>query len=913
MKNLLLFIMALLPFQQGHDVGNTTVSGTIFCQEGKRIAIPLGGAELSLVAGKDTLHTTSDELGRYSFSTAKTFEVTILAKYQGYEDFKQTYQLFDSHTAIAINMKRSMEQLDAAKIKSEIPFVRKDADTTIYNMAALEKMDGDRALRLVLQIPGFEIIKGKLTVWGEVIDKTYVNGRLIYGDDPMSALNLLNADEIKNVRVYDTQRMEDIQRGLKNSKKRRVIDIQTFQQFLAAVDVQAQTRAGAVYDMNEAYDNPLRYSAGVNFDSNREMQQIEAVVNSNNINDSRNGLEVTKCDMPALHSDQKQTGMSFSIAKKWKDAEWGNSLSASYEYNHENCAIRDGVSEIDRIGTDSGILPLRYESVSSSEGINKFHEIRISANLHSTPFKDVKLGTVFKIDDSQKNNLSKMWNDAGATGTQSQCQVSSIESRRYHFNQRFTWSNPYAKNGWVPAIHINYNVSNNEFNETNIDTLMSSSIRRNLEGSGDEMRKYFLGTFSLKKALKNTGYITTGMELWYQTEYTERHNEKSTIDHLLPEREQTDFVNSFDYNWHAFRNSIMGVYSVSARKHQLIKVIAGLTAEKIKDIETFPTEIRTDNSFVTPSIQVSSTPPIRRDKLIISYTLQGIPPASESMRKRINNLNPLRLTMGNPDLKRTVNQTVGVNYIPHILPGGASFALQCLVNIDHNPVVSKINYYSSPGTLSAWGVDYSIPAGGTLTEFVNASYSLTSDFMARFDCRIKPLKGTLKSEFSLNYRRLPEYDFDMLNFMTGTSPRLSLSLTTMPVKCLRLTLSSSTSYNKDINTYNAVLSESVVESCSATAELRFLKNGFCDARYSATIYNYLSGMGTDTDIHNLTCSVGSFFLKGKLAVSISGSDLLGKAFRYSTSTTGSEFIRFADPSVGRYCLLNVAYRFSKKH
>lgn len=452
MRNLLLAILALLPFQQGQDVGNTTVSGTIFCQEGKRIAIPLGGAELSLVAGKDTLHTTSDDLGRYSFSTAKTFEVTILAKYQGYEDFKQTYQLFDSHTAIAINMKRSMEQLDAAKIKSEMPFVRKDADTTIYNMAALEKMDGDRALKLVLQIPGFAIRNGKLTVWGEVIDKTYVNGRLIYGDDPMSALNLLNADEIKNVRVYDTQRMEDIQRGLKNSKKRRVIDIQTFQQFLAAVDVQAQTRAGAVYDMNEAYDHPLRYSAGVNFDSNREMQQIAAAVNRNNIFDNGNGLEVTKSKMETLYSDRAHTSSSVSISKKWNDAEWGNSLLASYKYNHENGVTNNGTSEIDRIGTDGGIMPLHYEAVNSSEDSNRSHDIWIMSDLHNKTLKDINLTAILKIYDSHSSNLDKMYNDAGAAGIQRQYQTSGIDSRRFSFAPQFRWYNTHAKSGWMPSV-----------------------------------------------------------------------------------------------------------------------------------------------------------------------------------------------------------------------------------------------------------------------------------------------------------------------------------------------------------------------------------------------------------------------------------------------------------------------------
>ena len=427
------------------------------------------------------------------------------------------------------------------------------------------------------------------------------------------------------------------------------------------------------------------------------------------------------------------------------------------------------------------------------------------------------------------------------------------------------------------------------------------------------MRRYFLGTFSIKKALKNTGYVTTEMELWYQTEYTDRHKDKMTVDYLLPEGEQTDLANSYDYNWYDFKNTLLGGYSISSGGHQLMKVRAGAVSEKSTDCELFPVSTGTDNFFITPFIQLNSTPPIRKDKLMISYTLQGTPPANESMRKRVNNLNPLRLTMGNPELKTTVKHTLGINYFPHILPGGASFAFQYLLVFNQNPIVSKLNFYPTSSIINAWGVDYDIPAGGTLTEFVNARYSLTSDLMARFSCRIKSLKGTLNSEISFNYRKLPEYDAETLNYMTGTSPGINLSLTMMPVKWLRLNLSSNTSYNMNVNTFKDVLSESVVEICSANAELQFLENAFCNVRYTATVYNYLCGWGTDTDIQNLTCSIGSFLYKGKLAISISGSDLLGKAFNYSTSTTGSEFIRYADASLGRYCLLNIAYRFSKKH
>ena len=62
-----MFVFTLLPIQKGEDL-RITISGTIYCQEGRKANIPLGGATLSLISGRDTLNTVSDNSGKFSFS-----------------------------------------------------------------------------------------------------------------------------------------------------------------------------------------------------------------------------------------------------------------------------------------------------------------------------------------------------------------------------------------------------------------------------------------------------------------------------------------------------------------------------------------------------------------------------------------------------------------------------------------------------------------------------------------------------------------------------------------------------------------------------------------------------------------------------------------------------------------------------
>lgn len=133
-----------------------------------------------------------------------------------------------------------------------------------------------------------------------------------------------------------------------------------------------------------------------------------------------------------------------------------------------------------------------------------------------------------------------------------------------------------------------------------------------------------------------------------------------------------------------------------------------------------------------------------------------------------------------------------------------------------------------------------------------------------------------------------------------------------PAKFLRLTLASETSYIKQVNDCQIILSEAVVENSAATAEIRFLKHFFGDIRYSGLFYRYKCGMGVDNDIHDLTAAVGAFLFDGKLACSISGSDMLGRALNYSTNSTSSEFTSNTESSLGRYFLINFAYRFCNR-
>ena len=110
-----------------------------------------------------------------------------------------------------------------------------------------------------------------------------------------------------------------------------------------------------------------------------------------------------------------------------------------------------------------------------------------------------------------------------------------------------------------------------------------------------------------------------------------------------------------------FRNdlklSVGAGLSIASPSNQLLFIRAGGVSDRQLDVEAFPTDVRASHTFTQPYTTIYIMPPLREDQLILGYTLAGETPALEQTRKQVDNRNPLRLRVGNPDLKASLKHT----------------------------------------------------------------------------------------------------------------------------------------------------------------------------------------------------------------------------------------------------------------
>lgn len=100
-------------------------------------------------------------------------------------------------------------------------------DTTVYHAGAFKTMRSDPLSDLLKKLPGVEMREGKLYANGKIVQRILVNGTPLFGDYMDRAQELLRADNVENVKVYDQHSAQSIINGDTLKPKERVIDVTT--------------------------------------------------------------------------------------------------------------------------------------------------------------------------------------------------------------------------------------------------------------------------------------------------------------------------------------------------------------------------------------------------------------------------------------------------------------------------------------------------------------------------------------------------------------------------------------------------------------------------------------------------------------------------------------------------------------
>ncbi len=177
------------------------LGGSIIDTAGK----PISEANILLIAGADTLRTTSNKDGRFSFKDIKASKVTLNISIIGYERYGALHELKEKTTTLApVTLKNAGEMLKEVVIRPQPQPIRIKKDTIEYDAAAFNVMEDDRVTELLKQLPGMEVDDDdNVKTMGKEMTKLRVNGKDFFTNNVKDFISKLPASIVAKIQVID--------------------------------------------------------------------------------------------------------------------------------------------------------------------------------------------------------------------------------------------------------------------------------------------------------------------------------------------------------------------------------------------------------------------------------------------------------------------------------------------------------------------------------------------------------------------------------------------------------------------------------------------------------------------------------------------------------------------------------------
>lgn len=867
----------------------------------------LPGAVVEVFTPADTLHATTDLNGEFYFTRVPAGLVRVRISYLGYETFTQDsvriVERFGIRYPLSVELTPQSKRIDEVVIEGQARLMTRSGDTIIYNAAAVRTMAGDEAIRILEQMPGITLDEaGSITVLGERLARTYVNGRLLFGDEPATALNNLLASEVVKMKVYSEPTDEARRRGLKRGDMQRVLDIRTREPIVAVINGHFLASYGADFERTDQ-SRQQRYGIGAtgNFFSEKLLLAVNAY--SNNIGRTSNRLQDLLKINKADNNYSERHYANLNVSKLWGPNRFeGQLLEAGYSYDDQYS--RTGSRSMRNYFATEADPARIYADTSASRSVFGRHDARL--NLTLNPGK--KNGLVFLNDFTCAT--PRHWSEQrianrSASHEQRTAVLQREEGHEYELHNRLNWwYHPSEK--FSLTVGLASQIGENDRSGVWIDTL--SLNKRTLESDYRGPRRKLSGEIEFHQQLRNDERMTITLKQSYGLEW-EKHTKSKTSLNTYDPVPAIDPANTYDYTYdyttHRAGLSLdlfSSIFSIDVRLN--------IESARLNRSERYPEGVRYGQRFtsVLPALTCSF---FRNASSfdIFSYKATVSLPGIEQLRARINDSNPLLLQGGNPGLKQSIGHLISLTY-PVWLDSGKKGTIRLSLNATWhtNDIAPHSRYFAHETRLDEW--DYTAPAGSTLTTWENMSGAFDMRFYCDYQRRIKPIRTNLSIGIRYDFERQPSFVGEQKNLLFRHTPALSLLLSGTQSRHLRLRLQSTTGY---VFARNIIGSDSryLRQTAVASAEIRFLKHLFVNTHYTLTCYRFFSNTGRNSTTHLLNAALG-YELPGKTgSLSVSAFDLLNRGTGVTATTFADYELQRWQPSFGRYFTVNIAVKFNK--
>lgn len=776
--------------------------------------------------------------------------------------------------------------IDNVTVKARMEMYKTKGDTLIYLPRAVKTMQDDKALEIMRHMPGVEVSGSGIKVMGESVVHTYVNNKLIFGSDPMLALQQLDASEVASILSYDEVIDEEFIKHGNNARKQKVLNIITFKQFTQSFSATGVAEAGA--DLRKDVDGAraTRYNVRGEGGFYNEKVQLAAKVGTGNRPASNNvGLK------PGF---QRTTDAEATVGLKGK----GGTLDVNYLYNNlhtQNTTI--GLQDYfpTKIFSSQQILD-------SLDAHQRSHNHNLLARYHY---------------NTEKWSVNSIFSGAlaGGRGTEERVQQTLQNEKPFSAIHRNTASqddntsfngtlsggrlfdsgNSLSINGSFAHSNERRDILRHELTLAQMQEL-ENRIGTHSSGIGTQVK----GGIAYSINCDRRGTISIGMNVEHS-----RKNDDIRATNLatnLPDSALSQQRVDKTTNWKPTLT-----YSLHRGKHFLL-ASANYTIANLSFHDKMYSTPADRRSYASPEVSLFyHYRPTAKQKIGVGLTNIFSPPNGSEISTRIDDRDPLQLQTGNPALKPNTLYSLSID--GNFLHRRSSFEFKAVGSIRTDAPLTERIFFEKNTVLEAYH-NFVAPAGSTLHRQINGGNEYTAQAELKYKTRLTPLRCFLHTTLYYYYRNTEESLNELRARAHDHTASLNVALTTNFSSDFRITLSSLSEYRffkNGIGLDDRVFREVV----QANLRWEFLGRMYFSTSYATELYRRANAE-MNLSNHILNMSLGCRVLNRKGSIALNAYDILNR----DTAISLGQNVQYRYTKWQRmytsYITCSFEYKFNKK-
>lgn len=914
-KLTLMALLLLTAISNGFSQETGTVKGTVTDTLNKQ---NLTNAVVAVLRAKDSVlvkYTRTTKEGQFNLPNLSAGKYIVMVSYPAYADYVDIISVAGGSTTdlgkVPVITKATL--LQEVIVRQTVSAIRVKGDTTEYRADSFRVSPNADVQELLRKLPGIQVnSKGEITAQGERVQKVLVDGEEFFSDDPAVVTKNLRADAVDKVQSFDKKSDQAVFTGIDDGQKIKTLNLTLkedkkkgyFGKLEGGGDFNKYATGKALAN---AFKGKRKISGYLTTD-NTKYEALNWDENRNYGGDANTTTEFTDDGGMMMFSsgDEFSWGRGFPtsttgglhFSNKWnKDKHNSNN---TYQFNQLD--VRGiNTNKTQNILPGADLISTSVQDQVSSKRRNKLTSIYEWQIDSSSSLKITAKGSVVN-GSSASDYFGRTINSDSILLNQSNRRT-SVEDENKTLNATILYRKRFKKTGrsfsWNNDINYNDRADNGFLTADNqfFDPL-GNIVRRDLLDQ-QKINKQLMSTINSTVNYTEPLWKNTFLIFNYRLNVSRNDAERNTFAKNTANNKYENLVdtlsNHFIFNTTGHTGNLSFRYAVKKLNFSFGSGI-GQVNYRLKDLFKNTDRNVVFNNFI-PAVSLNYNPKQQR-RFYFNYNGSTQNPSLAQIQPIIDNIDPLNLTIGNPNLRQSFNHRFSM--------GASDYKV-----LKSRSVSFNINYNRTDNAIS--NASYVDSAGRRINQAINVDGNYNLSARVGYGFEIIPslnINFDISPRISQNANRVNGID----NITKNKAMQYSINAGYWGDKAINFWFNGSANYNNSVTSIRPdVATKFWTYNAYGNLQLKFKKiKTYIDMGIEANIYQKTAVFADQRNVYLVNTTIRKVISKNdQWEAKIYVNDIFNQNLGINRNASSNFITESTNQTIQRYALFSLVWNFSK--